>query len=108
MDNERFARHAGEIVRINGKACDIETIPMSEAQPVDLVILACKAGGLQTAIDTMSPLVGPGTCIASLINGITSEQRVAERLAGNILPRPRYANTAPHKTKIGSFALDGK
>lgn len=79
MDNERFARHAGEIVRINGKACDIETIPMSEAQPVDLVILACKAGGLQTAIDTMSPLVGPGTCIASLINGITSEQRVAER-----------------------------
>ena len=79
MDDERFARHAGEIVRINGKVCGIETIPMSEAKPVDLVILACKAGGLQTAIDTMSPLVGPDTCIASLINGITSEQRVAER-----------------------------
>ncbi len=79
MDDERFARHAGEVVRINGEPCTIETIPMSKAQPVDLVILACKAGGLQTAIDTMEPLVGPTTCIASLINGITSEERVAAR-----------------------------
>lgn len=79
MDDERFARHAGEVVRINGEPCTIETIPMSKAQPVDLVILACKAGGLQTAIDTMALLVGPTTCIASLINGITSEERIAAR-----------------------------
>lgn len=79
MDDERFERHRGETVSINGTPCDVETIPMSAAKPVDLVILACKAGGLQTAIDTMAPLIGPKTCIASLINGITSEHRIAER-----------------------------
>ena len=79
MDDERFARRAGQIVAINGKLCDIATIPASEAQPVDLVILTVKAPGLDSAIDTMERLVGPQTRIVTLLNGVTSEERVAAR-----------------------------
>ena len=79
MDDARFARHAGETVTVNGEPCRVPTIPASQAAPVDLVILAIKAPGLPTALDTMEHLVGPHTAIASLINGVTSEERVAER-----------------------------
>ena len=79
MDDERFARHAGETPAVNGEPLRVRTLPASESGPVDLVILATKATGLDQALDTMGRLVGPRTSIASLLNGITSEERVAER-----------------------------
>ena len=79
MDDARFRRHADEDVTVNGAPLAVPTIPMSEAQPVDLVILAVKAGGLDAAIDSMAPLIGPKTTIVSLLNGITSEERIAAR-----------------------------
>ncbi len=79
MDDERFDRHAGEIITINGEPCRIRTIPASEASHVDLVILTIKAPGLPAALDTMEHLVGPRTRIASLVNGVTSEERIADR-----------------------------
>lgn len=79
MDDERFARHAGEVPTVNGEPLRVRTLAASEADPVDLVILATKATGLDRALDTMERLVGPRTAIASLLNGITSEERVAER-----------------------------
>ena len=77
MDDVRFARHAADHITINGEPCAIKTIPASAAEPVDLVILTVKATGLDGAIDSMERLVGPHTRIASLLNGITSEERVA-------------------------------
>ena len=79
MDDERFYRHAGEQVTVNGAPLAVRTIPMSEAEPVDLVILAVKARDLDAAIESMAPLVGPHTVIESLLNGITSEERIAAR-----------------------------
>ena len=79
MDDERLARHAGETPLVNGEPLRVRTVPASDAAPVDLVILATKATGLDRALDTMERLVGPRTAIASLLNGITSEERVAER-----------------------------
>ncbi len=79
MDDERFHRHAGEQVTVNGAPLAVRTIPMSAATPVDLVILAVKASGLDAAIESMAPLVGPNTVIESLLNGITSEERIAAR-----------------------------
>lgn len=79
MDDERFARHADETPLINGEPCTVPTIPVSEAEPVDLVILAIKATGLAQALDTMEALVGPGTRIVSVVNGIRSERAIAER-----------------------------
>lgn len=85
MDDERFRRHANDGIRINGDPCEIKTVPASEAKPVDLVILAIKATGMETALRTMESCVGPQTRIISLLNGITSEERIAERFGWNRL-----------------------
>lgn len=50
MDDQRFKRHSDDKIRINGDPCEIRTVPASEAQPVDLLILAIKATGMETAL----------------------------------------------------------
>ena len=79
MDDARYERHRGETVTVNGEPCTLATIPASQARPADLVMLTVKATGLAQALETMEPLVGPHTRIISLLNGITSEERVAQR-----------------------------
>lgn len=79
MDNERYARHEGEVITINGDVCTIPTVPESKAAPVDLVIFATKSVGFERALITAEELVGPHTALISLLNGVTSEERIAER-----------------------------
>ena len=79
MDDARFERHAGDALTVNGKPCDLTSVRASEATPADLVILTVKTTGLDQALKTMERVVGPNTLIASLCNGITSEQKIAER-----------------------------
>ncbi len=79
MDDARFERHRDDQVLINGEPCPIETVPMSACEPVDLVIVTVKATGLDEAIESMAPLVGPDTRIISLLNGVTSEEHIAAR-----------------------------
>ena len=55
MDDERFARHAGETVTVNGEPCRVPTVPASKATPVDLVILAIKAPGALAGSAPSSP-----------------------------------------------------
>ena len=79
MDDARFERHVGDALTVNGKPCDLTSVRASEATPADLVILTVKTTGLDQALKTMERVVGPNTLIASLCNGITSEQKIAER-----------------------------
>lgn len=79
MDDARFQRHAADQLRINGELCSLRSVRASEATPADLVILTIKTTGLNQALDTMEAVVGSETRIASLCNGITSEQKIAER-----------------------------
>ena len=79
MDDARFERHAADRLAINGEPCRLRSERASEATPADLVILTIKTTGLTQALDTMEAVVGPETRIASLCNGITSEQEIAER-----------------------------
>ncbi|MZQ99567.1 MAG: 2-dehydropantoate 2-reductase [Acidaminobacter sp.] len=46
--------------------------------PADLILVAVKDYGLEAAIQEMRPFVGRETLILSLMNGITSEDRLAE------------------------------
>ena len=78
MDDARFERHASDELTINGKPCALKSVRASEAMPADLVILTVKTTGLDQALKTMESVVGPDTLIASLCNGITSEQKIAE------------------------------
>lgn len=87
MDDARYERHRSERVLINGRPCEIPTAPVSSLaggslageQSFDLVMLTIKATGLDQALDTMEALVGPRTRIISLLNGVRSEERIAER-----------------------------
>ena len=79
MDDARFERHANDALTVNGKPCALKSVRASKATPADLVILTVKTTGLDAALKTMERIVGPDTLIASLCNGITSEQKIAER-----------------------------
>lgn len=79
MDDARFERHAHDAPSVNGEPCELKSVRASDATPADLVILTVKTTGLDQALDTMEHIVGPDTLIASLCNGITSEQKIAER-----------------------------
>lgn len=79
MDDNRYLRHRDDRIFINGAEQDFITIPASQAKPVDLIILAVKATGLEEAIGCMGGLVGPETRIISLLNGVTSEETIAAR-----------------------------
>ncbi len=79
MDAERFARYKGSEVVINGQPWKVPVVNAEDAEPADLVIVAVKGTGLEAALDVMKTSVGPETIIISVLNGISSEEIIAER-----------------------------
>lgn len=79
MDEERFMRHKEDVYCINGKVMEFNVTRASETKPADLVIVATKSTGLESALDVMAPAVGEDTIIISVLNGISSEGIIAER-----------------------------
>jgi len=63
---------------INGERYPLRVRESVQAGPQDLIFLATKYGALEEAIALLSPLVGPDTLILSLLNGVDSEERVAQ------------------------------
>jgi 2-dehydropantoate 2-reductase len=63
--------------------------------PVDLVLYAVKAYDNDTAIPMLAPLVGPGTAVLTLQNGIDSVPRVAAAIGEqHVLGGTTYVATA--------------
>ena len=86
VDAARRERYTREGVWVNGARVDFPYVTPQDAQPVDLLIIATKAGGLQSAMETAAGFVGPDTLMLTLINGVTSEQALAARFgAANVL-----------------------
>lgn len=79
MDDDRFARQAGEPVSVNGARRVFRCVRAAEGLPVDLVVFAVKAPALGEAMELAAPFVGPRTRLLSLLNGISSEERLAQR-----------------------------
>lgn len=79
LDEERYVRYSQKTFRCNGKIQECRIVPVSEATPVDLLIVATKTTGLEAALDTMVPMVNEDTTIISVLNGVTSEKIIAER-----------------------------
>ena len=53
-------------------------VDAAKADPADLVITAVKYSGLKPAIQTMRHCVGADTILMSVMNGISSEDIIAE------------------------------
>ncbi|MCR5106603.1 MAG: ketopantoate reductase family protein [Lachnospiraceae bacterium] len=79
MDSVRLDKYKDADFICNGEKCDFHMITPEEAKPVDLVIIAVKYPGLPEAIDIMKSSIGPDTIIMSVMNGISSEEIIAER-----------------------------
>lgn len=78
LDDERMEKYRGRKFTINGEEKEFAMVAASAMQPVDLVIVAVKYNGLPSAIETMKSCVGKDTIILSVMNGIDSEEMIAE------------------------------
>lgn len=78
-DAGRIARYRQEGVYSNGERCDFTYVtPEEDTGPADLVIFAVKHRDLPDAIRAVRRQVGPCTVLLSLLNGILSEEIIAE------------------------------
>ena len=78
MDDARYEKYSGRSIAVNGRPMEFHITRSSEATPADLLIVAVKANGLQSAIRDMKNAVGENTIIISVLNGITSEQMIGD------------------------------
>ena len=77
MDSSRLKRYEGQVFLCNKKEQTFCMEDSEKAEKADLVIVAVKYNGLASAIETMKHCVGDGTIIMSVMNGISSEDRIA-------------------------------
>ncbi|SHH66508.1 2-dehydropantoate 2-reductase [Sporobacter termitidis DSM 10068] len=78
-DGERKARLEANGVTLNGVTRHFPVItPRASGDPADLIIIAVKDAGLSQAILDIKNQVGPETQILCVMNGVDSEERVAE------------------------------
>lgn len=79
MDEERIAKHKNDVYTVNGTPQSFTFLSPRNASAVDLIIVATKFNGLDNAIEEIAPFVGENTIIYSVLNGITSEEKLIER-----------------------------
>ena len=83
MDEARCEKNKTAVYKVNGEPFDFRIISPMEAAPADLIIVSTKATGLTEALDTMAPAVGDETIIISAINGVVSEEILADRFGAD-------------------------
>lgn len=79
-DPARQARYAEHGIFCNGERLNLPMAAPKDtaAQPADLVLVCVKATGLEQAIADLASVVADGTVILSLLNGVSSEERLRE------------------------------
>lgn len=73
-DASRVERYRSDGVYYNGELQDFQYSVPEKA--VDLLLVAVKFGALEEAISLCRPAVGPETTVISVLNGISSEERL--------------------------------
>lgn len=78
-DEKRIQHYQKEGIYCNEALCQFNYVtPHTARSTSDLIIIATKFDGLAEAIQMIQPLVGEQTIILSVINGIISEEMLAE------------------------------
>lgn len=77
MNEERRKNAVSQTFTVNGEKTDFNFVLTQDAKPADLVIVAVKYPGLESAIRDMASSVGEDTVIMSVLNGISSEEIIA-------------------------------
>lgn len=77
-EGERYERLKKNGCMINGRIYNPKVWTPGEAKGVDLLIVALKYGALSTALDMIRDTVGENTIVMSLMNGVDSEDVIAQ------------------------------
>lgn len=85
MNKERYEQNKNRKYFCNGEEYRFHIVPISEVVPADLVIVAVKYPSLSGALDDMASSIGDNTVIMSVMNGISSEEILAERFGAEKL-----------------------
>lgn len=78
VDSERLERYKINKPMLNGVEEDFEYILPDGEFNADLIIISTKSSGLDSAIKNIKNFVTDKTIIISLLNGISSEERIKE------------------------------
>ena len=78
VDKERLERYNRNKPIFNGVVQEFDYILPDETFTPDLIILATKSQGLEDAIKNIKNFVNENTIIISLLNGISSEEKIQE------------------------------
>lgn len=79
VDEARRERYVREGIYVNDVRVDFPYATPAKAEPVDLLLIVTKEGGLLSAMETAAGFIGLDTLIVSLLNGVTSEGIIADR-----------------------------
>ena len=77
---ERAERLKEKGCKINGVTYHPHVWTPEEAHDVDLLIVSLKYGALEGALSDIQTIVGEHTTVMSLMNGVDSEERIAENV----------------------------
>ena len=75
-DHERVEKYKKKIPNLNGENIELDYITPSQRFDADLIIISTKSLGLDSAIEYIKNFVTEKTIIISLINGISSEEKI--------------------------------
>lgn len=108
-DPDRAARYRRDGVLANGEPCPFHYFDGTEpAEAVDIAIFAVKAGGLAQSAEEAAPLIDGHTVILSVLNGITSEDVLAERFGPeNVLLCTAQGMDATRRGRNTNFEKSG-
>ncbi len=106
VDAERKDRYLEEGVWVDGREIPFDYITPEEGEPVDLVIVSTKYHHLDKAMTSIENFVGEKTIILSLLNGIDSEEILAERFGMDRMLHAYIYNIA--SVKEGNRITRGK
>ncbi|HEX2622638.1 MAG TPA: ketopantoate reductase family protein [Phototrophicaceae bacterium] len=80
VDENRLERYQAHGIVLNGVRHDFNyVLPGQNQDKADLILIATKADALPDAVSALEGFVHDETIILSLLNGVTSEEKIAEQ-----------------------------
>lgn len=101
-EGERAERLKKGGCRINDEVYRPEVWSPQEAENVDLLIVSLKYGSLPEALESIKTIVGEHTTVMSLMNGVDSEELIAEQIGDDRVLRS-LIKVASHKEENGYY-----
>ena len=82
-ENERKQKLISNGIKINNENYYPNILTSQEAGVQDVVLIATKYSGLENVIEIIPSLIGKNTIVMSLLNGVDSEEKIANAIGWN-------------------------